>query len=620
MAKVTNQSELQQALDLSDPLIDILNDFTIESQIRITYPVTIQSSSGPWTLKRLTGLNSNMILVAAGGNLTMQNLIIDGDKANTPKASSAVITISELKMVNVTIQNNATQLVGGGLRIEAGDAAVTLDRCTFQNCQCDREGAGIYCVGSSPTLTDCSFIGNVTPDHGGGGGISCHGGNPTLTRCTFIGNVADSGGGIMTLDFCVPTLNDCVFMNNRAVRGDGGAIWANHSNSGISGCAFLNNSGGQGGAVMLFFEGSCTFSNCIFLNNTAYSGGAVCGELFGPSVTGYDNCTFRGNTARESGGAILGSIGNSRFVGCDFAHNTAPYGGGICSDFINLTLDQCTFVKNSASLGGAIGKMRGTVTIRDTGFYHNTASDSGGGIYVQEGIDGKGTLYFRNSVTEGNSAGDSGAGIFITVEATMGLSGPVFIRDGVCLESGEKPIQVEGSLAGAAIALERSPYVNPDPAKAPIDIAVATEAYPILTDADKAAFQMPSPGFEAFYICLGKNDTRVRIDELKQYAITYRNLKGAYHPNPTVYDALTLPITLLPPCPVEGCHFAGWVDRDGGRVAEIPAGSTGDITLFARWGKRPRPCRCPICCQNCCCTPCRCYCCFPHCCAPYDGR
>ena len=48
-------------------------------------------------------------------------------------------------------------------------------------------GGGVYCSGSSPTLTNCTISGNS------GRGVYCSGWSPTLTNCTIWGN---SGSGV----------------------------------------------------------------------------------------------------------------------------------------------------------------------------------------------------------------------------------------------------------------------------------------------------------------------------------------------------------------------------------------------------------------------------------------
>lgn len=71
------------------------------------------------------------------------------------------------------------------------------------------------------------------------------------------------------------------------------------------------------------------------------------------------------------------------------------------------------------------------------------------------------------------------------------------------------------------------------------------------------------------------------------YQITYE-LDGGKNDsaNPTTYTAITEAITLVDPVK-EGYIFEGWYKdalfTETGKVTEIPKGSTGDITLYAKW-------------------------------------
>ena len=75
----------------------------------------------------------------------------------------------------------------------------------------------------------------------------------------------------------------------------------------------------------------------------------------------------------------------------------------------------------------------------------------------------------------------------------------------------------------------------------------------------------------------------------KIYQITYRNLMGTSHPNPGTYTSSTPNIQLQSPSVLSGYLFAGWYDAEqgGNRVTTIPKGSSGDITLYARWEQIP---------------------------------
>ena len=70
----------------------------------------------------------------------------------------------------------------------------------------------------------------------------------------------------------------------------------------------------------------------------------------------------------------------------------------------------------------------------------------------------------------------------------------------------------------------------------------------------------------------------------KSYTITYVNVEGATNENPESYNVETGTITLKDPVKT-GYTFAGWYTEAEftNKVTEIPQGSTGNITLYAKW-------------------------------------
>lgn len=70
----------------------------------------------------------------------------------------------------------------------------------------------------------------------------------------------------------------------------------------------------------------------------------------------------------------------------------------------------------------------------------------------------------------------------------------------------------------------------------------------------------------------------------KEYTITYDNLNGVNNDaNPKTYTIESETITLKNLDDTNTHHFVGWYDEDDNLVTKIPQGSTGDITLYAKW-------------------------------------
>lgn len=190
-----------------------------------------------------------------------------------------------------------------------------------------------------------------------------------------------SWGGAIQIGLDEPGSNgkvtNCVFKNNRAI--------------GIE----ANSHGGAG-----CIRSGTTYSNCIFINNFADEGGALTfhgsGEI--------RNCTFINNTAGRFGGALstgfLYDYMDMTVADCNFDGNSAPIGGAIQANGVNILIDNVNFKNNHVTEnGGAVYGKAEDVTIKDSTFNSNNASIDGGAIYIL----GKNTIV-QDSSFIGNEA------------------------------------------------------------------------------------------------------------------------------------------------------------------------------------------------------------------------
>jgi parallel beta-helix repeat protein/predicted outer membrane repeat protein len=147
----------------------------------------------------------------------------------------------------------------------------------------DQSGGGIFCNGSSPTITNCIITHNSA--NTGGGMLNLYS-NPTLTNCTFSSNTADLGGGI----YCIsssPAITNCTISGNTAEGkwpvNDGGGIYCDNSSPKITNCTIAGNAAGRGGGVYSRQNSSPTIINCTISDNFAedWGGGMArcCGSI-----------------------------------------------------------------------------------------------------------------------------------------------------------------------------------------------------------------------------------------------------------------------------------------------------------------------------------------------------
>ncbi|WP_164490066.1 choice-of-anchor Q domain-containing protein [Runella sp. SP2] len=142
-------------------------------------------------------------------------------------------------------------------------------------------------------------VSSTNPDAGAMRNISS---SPTIRNCTFIGNTALFGGG-MQIRNASPNIINCVFQSNiaKGPTNSGGAIYIQGSTSSpqITNCRFIGNLGfGFGGAVSVS-GGTPTFNSCIFLGNKSSMKGGGCSLISdGTTQPIFNNCSFSGNEGR----------------------------------------------------------------------------------------------------------------------------------------------------------------------------------------------------------------------------------------------------------------------------------------------------------------------------------
>jgi len=280
---------------------------------------------------------------------------------------------------------------GGGMYNIGGSP--TIRNCTFLANSAygleDGIGGGLYNENGSPTLINCKFIRNVADtairDHGGGdgGAIAEHDSNSILIECTFIANVAagNHGGAIFHCGGS-PELKGCTFRENFAQKYGGGLCnWSGEVR--LTGCTFTGNTAGSDAGGM-YNCGNSSLSNCEFVGNKCrQNGGGFSSDGLNPTL---DNCRFTENSAGNAGGAIASRSSSPNITNCTFTANTAGFGGGggiYNRENANPTITGCTFVRNRALLdwgGGGMCNNASSPVVSNCTFNQNKADDNGGAV------------------------------------------------------------------------------------------------------------------------------------------------------------------------------------------------------------------------------------------------
>ena len=228
----------------------------------------------------------------------------------------------------------------------------------------------------------------------------------------------------------------CVFVDNAAPGGLGGAIYNPGSPLELRNCTFSRNRADDFGLGGVFFGSrgaEVTMSDCLFADNSAHDGGAI----FAADRLTLVRCRFIGN--RSSTESIGGAVFNDypTFIsGCVFIGNSAGDGGEGGALFLGDGVIRDSLVAGNAvgstiryvAQGGGIWNF-GTLRIENSTIANNTsgAQSQGAGIYND------GALILDNCTLSGNTAGESasGGGIFNEDEdgATLSVANTIIARN-----------------------------------------------------------------------------------------------------------------------------------------------------------------------------------------------
>jgi parallel beta-helix repeat protein len=215
-------------------------------------------------------LDGDTVLVQEGEYVITEPLTFDG-KAITVRgeadAGETIIRMSEepadANRASVVIFENheSPESVLDGLTLTGGKGSRSEGYL---------RGGGVFCgEGSAPTLTNCTISENSISGNSasnGGSGVYCLDSSPTLTNCTISGNSAGNGGGVYCRDDSSPTLTNCTISGNSAFSRGAGVFCGENSSPTLTSCSISSNSG-EG--VYCYYSGSSSrFTDCTIANNS----------------------------------------------------------------------------------------------------------------------------------------------------------------------------------------------------------------------------------------------------------------------------------------------------------------------------------------------------------------
>jgi hypothetical protein len=277
---------------------------------------------------------------------------------------------------------------GGGLYNEG---SVTISGCTLSD-NSAHEGGGLFNTGTAD-LSDCVVSGNGSYI---GGGLNSYYGPLKLTNCMVTGNSSvQRGGGVYAVGGTV-SLADCTITDNYnysiSLGGlvGGGLFIGQLSQAVLTSCTVRRNAGIEGGGLFNSSGSALRLVDCTVSGNTALEGissqpfGAYGGGLYNDGVAEITDSTISGNTALQRGGGVYNK-GKATITSSTVSGNEAGYRGGGLYNFGGKYY-HCTAVLSDTIVAGNTNKAQSASDIGGngesavTGSYNLVGTGGSGGL------------------------------------------------------------------------------------------------------------------------------------------------------------------------------------------------------------------------------------------------
>lgn len=218
----------------------------------------------------------------------------------------------------------------------------------------NRNGAGIFCQDSNPTLKYLIIEHNENPEDGFGGGIYCIYSKPVMDHLIIRNNKSsNTGGGIYLSSNADSRMSNLTIYNNRSGRG--GGVFCQFSSPVLSNSKIFNNTASAGGGIYMESQCNATIDNVLIYNNTAqYPGGPIYGEALGGGIyffksgSTFNNVSIIDNKADHGSGIFVATESSPTFTNTLVAFNKGKYGLEInpTNNPGNPSISYCNFYGN----------------------------------------------------------------------------------------------------------------------------------------------------------------------------------------------------------------------------------------------------------------------------------
>ena len=353
------------------------------------------------------------------------------NQATTGGGGAISSSLTDTALTNVSAVNN-TAPQGGA--VFAGSSLLNLTSCTMRlNSATSSHGGAVSHSTSDDDAQPLNVVGSTFDSNSavaaGGGLASLASLSASITNTVFNNNhalgPAPAGGGFMSLDVPLTTVDSCTFSSNWVQ-----AVSALNSNAALVYIESLQVPGsGNGGAIWAGSDDvlNVTISNTAFIANWAASAGGL--YLTGGLSLVMTTSTFTGNSAEGNsaeGGALKMDANTNAWISqTTFSGGQAVRGGaGAHNGASQVWYSECSFNDNQSvdgddTKGSAIflGEEAANVVIAASEFLRNSGTDMLEGTVAMGRSPATG-LQITDTVFDGNVA-RLGAGFLIAADSQL---------------------------------------------------------------------------------------------------------------------------------------------------------------------------------------------------------
>ena len=303
------------ALNINTTLVNI-NNSVISGNRAIQEGAGIYIDSGALFIKDSTISNNLLkvgdILVGKGGGISstkspmdISQSIISGNQAREGGgiySSEGNSSIPGLNIVDSTIENNMSDLTGGGIDQRFADFYIL--NSTIRNNTSAFDGGGLYTMNSDVFIIDSTIDGNhATSGAGDGGGASMLNSISEISGSTFSNNSAGVGGGGINIQGSSSTIKNSTISSNQAAFAGGISVNSGATLNLINSTVVLNVGESTGGGLSLGSIGSnLIINNSVIAGNIARIGSEV--NFLGSGTISTSGVNLLGDNSKDSNNAF----------------------------------------------------------------------------------------------------------------------------------------------------------------------------------------------------------------------------------------------------------------------------------------------------------------------------